>query len=98
MRHSLSPYHIPNEQLQQAAGQRQTASNIETMGTTWYEHVFSPRALSEVRGMFRDAANDFQSNLRSTPIEVFQRNWFRQGYIKAMSPPIAVTFADGGHW
>ena len=84
LRHSLSRYDIPNEQLQQAAGQRQTASNIETMGTAWYEHVFSPRALGEVRGMVRDTAADFQSNPRSTPIEVFQHNWFREGYVKAM--------------
>ena len=84
VRHALSRYDIPNEQLQQAAGQRQTAGNIETMGIAWYEHTFSPRTLGELRGMVRDNADDFQSNSQSTPIEVFQHNYFRDGYFKAM--------------
>ena len=32
VRHELSRYELPNEQVQQAAGQLQTADNIETMG------------------------------------------------------------------
>ncbi len=84
VRHALSRYDIPNEQVQQAAGQRQTADNLETMGIAWYEHVYSPRALGELRGMVRDDANDFQSNSQSTPIEVFQHNRFREGYFEAM--------------
>lgn len=84
VRHAVSRYDIPNEQLQQAAGQRQTADNIETMGVAWYEHIFSPRTLGELRGMVRDNAGDFQSNPQSTPIEVFQKNSFRDGYFKAM--------------
>jgi len=84
LRHASSRYDIPNEQLQQAAGQRQTAANVETMGIAWYEHIYSPHTLGELRGMIRDKADDFQSNPQSTPIEVFQHNWFRQGYAKAM--------------
>jgi len=82
VRHELSRYDIPNEQVQQAAGQRQTADNFETMGTASYEHIFSPKALGDLRGMVRDNANDFYSNAQSTPIEVFQHNWFREGYFK----------------
>jgi hypothetical protein len=82
VRHELSRYDIPNEQVQEAAGQRQTADNIETMGIASYEHVFSPHALVDFRGMVRDNANDFNSNTNSTPIEVFQHNWFREGYFK----------------
>ena len=33
--------------------------------------------------MVRDNANDFNSNQSSTPIEVFQHNWFREGYFNA---------------
>ncbi len=84
VRREVARYDIPNEQVQQEAGQRQTADNIETMGTAWYEHTYSPRALGEVRGMVRDNANDFNSNTQSTPIEVFQGNGFREGYLKAM--------------
>ena len=33
--------------------------------------------------MVRDNASDFYSNPESTPIIVFQHNWFREGYFKA---------------
>lgn len=83
VRHGLSRYDIPNEQVQQAAGQRQTADNFETMGIAWYEHIYSSRTLGEVRGMVRDHSDNFQSNPQSTPIQVFQHNNFRNGYFKA---------------
>ena len=83
VRHELSRYDLPNEQVQQAAGQRQTADNIETMGIASYEHIFSAHTLLDLHGMIRDNANDFQSNPASTPIEVFQNNRFREGYFKA---------------
>lgn len=82
VRHALSRYNIPNELVQQAAGQRQTDDNIETMGVASYQHTFSSNALADFRGMVRDNANDFNSNPSSTPIEVFERNWFREGYFK----------------
>ena len=34
--------------------------------------------------MGRDNASDFNSNSRSTPIEIFQHNHFREGYFKAL--------------
>lgn len=80
VRHEVARYDIPNEQVQQAAGQRQTADNIETMGIAWYEHIFSSQTLADIRAMGRDNANDFFSNPQSTPIEVFQHNYFREGY------------------
>ena len=81
-RHELSRYDIPNERVQQTAGQRQTADNIETMGIASYQHTFSSSAIVDVRGMVRDNSNDFNSNPNSTPIRVFQHNWFREGYFK----------------
>ena len=84
IRHELSRYDLPNEQVQQAAGQRQTADNIETMGIASYEHTFSPNTLARLGGMVRDNADDFNSNTESTPIEAFQHNRFREGYLKAM--------------
>jgi hypothetical protein len=92
VRHELSRYDIPNELVQQAAGQRQTADNIETMGIASYQHVFSSNVLADFRGMVRDNANDFDSNAESTPIEVFQHNWFREGYFNS-----AVTINHGRH-
>jgi hypothetical protein len=82
VRHELARYDISNEMVQQAAGQRQNADNFETMGTASLEHTFSPHATGELRGMVRDNSNDFFSNPASTPIVVFQHNWFREGYFK----------------
>jgi TonB-dependent receptor-like protein len=83
VRHELSRYELPNEQVQQANGQLETADNIETMGIASYQHTFSPNAVADFRGMVRDNAIDFNSNDNSTPIEVFQHNFFREGYFKA---------------
>jgi hypothetical protein len=92
VRHEISRYDIPNEQVQQAAGQRQTADNFETMGTISYQHIFSAHAVADFRGMVRDNANDFYSNANSTPIIVSQHNSFREGYFKA-----TITINRGHH-
>jgi len=82
VRHELSRYELPNEQVQQAAGQLQTADNLETMGIASYQHTFSSNVLADLRAMVRDNANDFYSNDNSTPIEILQHNRFREGYFK----------------
>jgi len=92
VRHEVARYDIPNEMIQEAAGQRQTADNIETMGIASYQHIFSTHVVADIRGMVRDNANDFNSNANSTPIEVFQHNWFREGYFKG-----ALTVDHGRH-
>ena len=83
VRHSLSRFEIPNEQLQQDAGQRQNGDNFETMGIVAYEHIFSPEVVSDFRGMVRDDSNDLFSNPASTPVIAFQHNEFKEGYFKA---------------
>jgi len=92
VRHELSRYNIPNEQIQQAAGQRQTADNLETMGIATYQHIFTAHVLADFRGMVRDNSSDFNSNQNSTPIEVFQHNHFREGYFKG-----SLTVDHGRH-
>jgi len=82
VRHELSRYEIPNEQVQEAARQRQTADNIETMGIASYEHTFSPEAVADFRMMARDNAIGFNSNPQSYPVEVFQQNFFREAYFR----------------
>src|SRR5580693_10644370 len=82
VRHELSRYDIPNELVQQANGQIQTADNIETMGIASYQHTFSSNALADFRAMVRDNNIGFNSNPDSTPIEVFQQNFFREAYFK----------------
>ena len=83
LRHELSRYDIPNEQIQQAAGQRQTADNIETIGIASYERTFSAKTLGRLAGMVRDKADSFNSNPKSTPVLVTQRNGIREGYFRA---------------
>ena len=104
LRHELSRYELPNERVQEAPhadpfdltlpweSQLQNANNFETMGTISYQHTFSPNVVADFRGMVRDNANHFYSNVYSTPIEVFQHNWFDEGYIKG-----TVTISRGRH-
>jgi outer membrane cobalamin receptor len=82
VRHELSRFQIPNEQVQQAAGQLQNADNFETMGTASYQHIFSPNVVGDLRGMMRDNSSDLFSNAWSTPVIAFQHNDFREGYFK----------------
>ena len=82
VRHELSRFLVPNEQVQQAAGQRQDRNNFETMGIASYQHLFSPNVVVDFRGMVRDDSEGFSSNPLSTPIIVFQNNGFREGYFK----------------
>ena len=80
VRHALARFQIPNEQVQQAAGQRQYGDNFETMGIASYQHVFASNVLGSFRGMVRDNSNDLTSNPQSTPVIAFQHNHFREGY------------------
>jgi outer membrane cobalamin receptor len=82
VRHGVSRFEIPNEQLQQAAGQRQDRTNEETMGILSYQHIFSPNLLGDVRFMARDDSDSLSSNPLSTPIIAFQDRGFREQYIK----------------
>jgi hypothetical protein len=83
VRHSLSRFQVPNELVQQAAGQLQDGNDFETMGTVSYQHTFSPDMVASVRGMVRDNASSLNSNPYSTPVIVFQHNWSREGYFNA---------------
>jgi len=80
VRHALSRFEIPNEQVQETAGQRQNGDNFETMGIVSYRHIFSANALGTLRGMVRDDSDDLISNPESTPVIAFLHNHFREGY------------------
>ena len=82
VRHELSRFLIPNEFLQQQAGQIQNGDDFETMGTAHYQHIVSPDTLIAFAGMVRDNSNDLYSNPKSTPVIAFQHNDFREGYFK----------------
>jgi hypothetical protein len=94
VRHELSRYEIPNEQIQQfpqlqnpppppdTPPQLQTADNFETMGIVSYQHVFSSDVLANLGGMVRENADDLNSNASAWPIRAFLHNNFSEGYFK----------------
>jgi hypothetical protein len=83
VRHEFARFLVPNEQLQQAAGQRQHRSTLETMGTAAWQHILSNTALTNLAGMVRDDTVLLSSNALSTPIIASQNRGFRDGYLKA---------------
>ena len=82
VRHGLSRFEVPNEQIQQAAGQRQDRGIFETLGIVSYGHIFSPNLLADFRGMVRDDSQSLWSNPLATPIIASQDRGFREGYLK----------------
>ena len=83
VRHGVSRFEIPDEQVQYAAQQRQDRDNSETIGIATYQHIFSPSVLMDVRGMVRDNTQEFWANSLSTPIIPSQDRGFREGYLKS---------------
>jgi hypothetical protein len=92
VRHELSRYEVPNEQLQEfpqlqdpapppgTPPQLQTADNFETMGIASYQHIFSANILANLRGMVRENSDDLNSNASAWPIRAFLHNNFTEGY------------------
>jgi hypothetical protein len=76
-------FEIPNELVQQIAGQRQDRTNLETSGLVYYQRVISPALLFDAEGSLRDDSANLWSNSGSTPIVVAQRRGFREGYTRA---------------
>src|SRR5580704_8037370 len=76
-------YEVPNELVQQAAGQRQDSREKETSGQVRYTHAFSADILLSVAGSVRDASALLNSNAQSTPIIVSQDRGYREGYVRA---------------
>ncbi len=81
-RHELARYDIPNEQVQQAAGQRQDGEIYENIGLATYQHLFSSDVLANFGMMIRDKSTNLSSNPLSTPVIAFQANNFTEAYFK----------------
>lgn len=92
LRREFSRYDIPNELIQEAAGQRQTAGNAETMGIAAWQHTISDHASADVHAMLRSKTNTFNSNPSSTPIALFQHDGFRDAYFN-----LSATVDRGPH-
>jgi hypothetical protein len=75
-------YLVPNEFVQQLAGQRQDSAQQETGGQARYTHTFSPELLLSVAGSVRDTTALLSSNAQSTPVIVTQDRGYREGYAR----------------
>jgi hypothetical protein len=71
---------VPNDLLQQAAGQRQDRTSGSTEGQVSYQHVFSPNLIGSVRASVRDVSSDLWSNPLSSPIIASQGRDYREEY------------------
>jgi len=83
LRHGQAAFQVPNEYVQQTAGQRQHRSSDETMGIFSLQHIFSSNVAGEVRAMGRDSESGLASNQLSTPLGAGQMRGLREGYAAA---------------
>jgi len=82
LRREQSRFLVPNEIVQQAAGQRQDRDSFESAGQFSYEHIFSPNVLGDFRAMVRDLTAGFWSNNLSTPMIASQDRGYHEEYVK----------------
>ena len=80
---SETRYTVPNELVQQAAGQHQDGDNTEISGQIYYQHISSENMLWTFSGSVRDASFVLRSNDLATPIIVSQDRGYREGYARA---------------
>jgi TonB dependent receptor-like, beta-barrel/Carboxypeptidase regulatory-like domain len=71
---------VPNELVQQEAGQRQDAASTETSAQADYERVLTPTLLLSAEGSIRDESFRLWSNPLATPVITSQQRGLTQGY------------------
>src|SRR6202162_5117857 len=81
--HNAVRFLVPNELVQQQAGQRQDITNLETSGQVFFQHTVSPNLFLTLSGSVRDASADLTSNPFATPVVVAQSRGYREGYARA---------------
>lgn len=74
-------FEVPNENLQQDAGQRQDRDSREDLGQISWTHEFSPQLLLSIRAAVEDLSANLWSNDLATPIIASQQRGFRRGYL-----------------
>ena len=83
LRGGQSRFGVPNETLQQDAGQRQDRDTKDQAGQFSYQHIFSPQVVGDFSGMSRDVSATLWSNPFSTPIIAAQDRGLRETYLKS---------------
>jgi outer membrane cobalamin receptor len=83
LRHGQAEFLVPNEHVQQDAGQRQDRNSIENAAQFSIQRILSPSTIADVRAMVRDVSAALWSNAAATPVVAFQDRGFREVYVKA---------------
>jgi hypothetical protein len=83
IRYGNSAFLVPNELIQQDAGQVQKRGTEEFSGRVAWQHVFSPNLLGNVQARGRDLSAHLHANDLSVPLIPFQERGFREGYVQA---------------
>jgi len=81
--HNVVRFLVPNELVQQHAGQRQDIQNTETSGQIYFQHAISPELFLSFSGSVRDSGATLTSNPFATPVIVSQDRGYREGYARA---------------
>jgi len=81
--HNVVRFLVPNELVQQQAGQRQDLQNTETNGQIYFQHTISANLFLSFSGSVRDSSATLASNPQATPVIVSQDRGYREGYARA---------------
>jgi hypothetical protein len=76
-------FEVPNENLQEAAGQMQNRNGKEDLGQVAWTHEFSAQLLLNTRLSVEDLAANLWSNPFSTPVIAAQQRGFRRTYLNS---------------
>lgn len=80
-RSSRTRFLVPNDLVQQEAGQRQDRSASDSTGQFHYSRTLSPSSLLMLRGSIRDVRSQLWSNNLATPVYVLQDRGLREGVV-----------------
>jgi len=83
VRHGAARFLVPNERMQEEAGQRQDRESEETGAQFSYQRILPAPVILDVRGMARELSARLWSNAQATPVAAQQDRGFRDLYVKA---------------
>ena len=83
VRYGAARFLVPNERVQEEAGQRQDRESEETAAQFSYQRILPAPVILDVRGMARDLSARLWSNPQATPVAAQQDRGFRDLYVKA---------------
>jgi outer membrane receptor protein involved in Fe transport len=81
--HRRSDFLVPNEIVQQAAGQRQENEGREQTGHAAWTRILGARSVLNARGMVQHLSASLRSNDGSTPVIVNHDRSFTRSYVNA---------------